>query len=397
MNSLAIDGRAEDGPFSKSANDAHIIDTSSPASLSTDRNEGGEAGEGGVLNISNADFIAAVMSGVPEGASPALCTKRGDPTTGGWRALPAKIGMTQLRVDHNNYMNCASFRPGADGSFNARKDRFAACHLFMLDDIGTKVAHEQLSGFEPTWLIETSPGNFQAGLVLVEPLTKADEAAALLLALINAGLCDPGSAGAASRWARLPEGVNGKPKYLDQSHAPFRCRLAGWNPARRFTANQIIEHFKLSVADQATAAKRSPAALVKETQQVLVPAKKENPLVTALRAKGLYKASLGLGKHEITCPWVSEHTDAQDGGTVYFEPSREFPYGGFCCQHSHGGNLHIGDLLRHLGVSKRDAQNLDEIYIINGELDAVVDAAEAKLAEGGATLSVGRDHCPRQD
>ncbi|CAM5797817.1 hypothetical protein RFUL19S_04990 [Rhizobacter fulvus] len=329
------------------------------------------------------------MSGVPNGASPAVCTKHGDPTTGGWRALPANQGNSRLRADHNNYLNCASFRHGTDGSFNARKERFAACHLFMLDDIGTKVAHEQLAGFEPTWLIETSPGNFQAGLVLDEPLLKADEAAALLQALINAGLCDPGSAGAASRWARLPQGVNAKRKYLDDFGRPFRCRLASWNPARRFTTTQIIERFNLTVAGPATSAKRSPTARVKDAQQVLLPGKEENPTITALKAHDLYKAPLGQGKHDISCPWVNEHTDAHDGGTVYFEPSAEFPYGGFCCQHSHGGDLHIGELLKHLGVSKRDAQNLDEIYIVNGELDAVVDAAEAKLAQGGNLFQSG--------
>jgi hypothetical protein len=280
-----------DGSLLLSANDDPVPDATAAATLVVDRNDGGKAGEGGALNVSNADFIATIMSGVPNGAFPAVCTKRGDPTTGGWRALPANQGNGRLRADHNNYLNCASFRPGTDGSFNARKERFAACHLFMLDDIGTKVAHEQLAGFEPTWLIETSPSNFQAGLVLDEPLLKAEEAVALLQALINAGLCDPGSAGAASRWARLPQGVNAKRKYLDESGRPFRCRLASWNPARRFTAAQIIERFKLTVAGPATLTKRSPTARVKDAQQVLVPGKEENPAITALK-EGLNKCML---------------------------------------------------------------------------------------------------------
>ena len=40
----------------------------------------------------------------------------------------------------------------------------------MLDDIGTKVAMERLT-LPPSWLLETSPGNHQAGYLLREPLT----------------------------------------------------------------------------------------------------------------------------------------------------------------------------------------------------------------------------------
>ena len=44
------------------------------------------------------------------------------------------------------------------------------------------------------------------------------------------------------------------------------------------------------------------------------------PQLLALRNRGLYKVPLGEGKHDITCPWVQEHTNQADGGTAYFEP-----------------------------------------------------------------------------
>ena len=61
-----------------------------------------------------------------------------------------------------------------------------------------------LDGFELSWLIETSPGNHQGGIILAEPLTDAAEAVRLHNAIIERGLCDAGAKGPLSRWARLP-------------------------------------------------------------------------------------------------------------------------------------------------------------------------------------------------
>jgi hypothetical protein len=63
-----------------------------------------------------------------------------------------------------------AFYPGDDGLFKARKERFAACHFLMLDDLGTKVPFDRLSGLELSWLIETSPGNYQGGIILADPI-----------------------------------------------------------------------------------------------------------------------------------------------------------------------------------------------------------------------------------
>ena len=40
--------------------------------------EAGKGGEGGVFQISNADFVAAVFPVLPEGGFPAACAKSGD-------------------------------------------------------------------------------------------------------------------------------------------------------------------------------------------------------------------------------------------------------------------------------------------------------------------------------
>jgi len=153
--------------------------------------EAGKGGEGGAFNFTNADFVAAVFPLLPEGAFAAVCSKSGDPDSGGWAASRADQVAVNLSAA-NNYIGCASFYPGDDGSFKARKAQFAACHFLMLADIGTKVPLERLAGFELSWLIKTSPGNYQGGIILDEPLTDGAVAVRLLNAVIESVLCDAG-------------------------------------------------------------------------------------------------------------------------------------------------------------------------------------------------------------
>jgi hypothetical protein len=174
--------------------------------LPTEPVEAGEGGKGGDLQITNSKFIAAVFSHLPEGAFAAVCSKAGNPDLGGWPCYRADQVPASLTAGNNNYLGCASFYPGDDGSFKARKAQFAACHFLLLDDLGTKVPLGRLDGFQLSWLIETSPGNYQGGIILARPLTDGPAAVRLLNAIIDSGLCDAGATGPLSRWARLPVG-----------------------------------------------------------------------------------------------------------------------------------------------------------------------------------------------
>ena len=98
-----------------------------------------------------------------------------------------------------------------------------------------------------SWLIETSPGNYQGGIILADPITDATAAIRLLNALIDAGLCDPGATGPSSRWARLPVAINGKPKYVNEAGEPFRCRLVEWQPEKRYTPQEIVDRLQLEL------------------------------------------------------------------------------------------------------------------------------------------------------
>lgn len=368
------------------------------------RKDAGKDGEGGDAPITNPEFVAAAFHALPEGAFAAICAKTGDPGHGGWLARRADTAVAHLSAEHNNYINCSSFYPGDDGSFKARKAQFAACHFLMLDDLGTKVPFERLDDIELSWLIESSPGNHQGGILLAEPITDAAAATRLLNALIEAGLCDPGASGPASRWARLPAAINGKPKYADNAGTPFRVRLVEWHPDKQYTPQEIVDRLQLELAPAGRPKKSSRNAVdgargtSHDDAEVLTPRATENPVVTTLRARGLYKTPLGSCKHDITCPWVTEHTDELDNGTAYFEPDELYPLGGFCCQHSHRDDYHVRQLLEYLSVDSTEARHKPLIRIVAGDLHRVVDAAEKELAgrgrhyqAGGLIVSVSTD------
>jgi hypothetical protein len=381
---------------------ADNIEAASPLDALTvfpaDPVEAGKGGEGGVLQITNAEFVAAVFPSMPEGAFVAVSSKGGDPDIGGWPARRFDPTTGGGSAETNNYVGCSTFYPGDDGSFRARKAQFSACHFLMLDDLGTKVPLDRLDGFELSWLIETSPGNHQGGIILGEPLTDGAVAVRLLNAVIDAGLCDAGATGPLSRWARLPVAINGKQKHVGEDGAPFQCRLLEWQPDNRYTPEEIVDRLQLELAPAGRPKKTAkPAAssngashgIANDADDVLTPKAAENPVVAALKARGLYKTPLGSGKHDMTCPWVHEHTDELDTGAAYFEPDELYPIGGFCCQHSHRDKYHIRALLEFLGVRNAEARHKPLIRVVAGDLHRVVDAAEKELANRGRHYQAG--------
>lgn len=342
-----------------------------------------------LASVSNAEFVSAVYLRPADGVFAAVCTKPGDPTGGGWVARRADLDIAKLAATHNNYLNCSIFMPSEDGTFNVRKTQFAGCLFLLLDDLGTKIPLEQLAEFQLSWLIETSPGNYQGGIILADPITDGAVATQLLNAIIAAGLCDAGSTGPLSRWARLPVAINGKPKYANDGGVPFNCRLVEWRPDLRYTPEQIVDGLNLELipVGQVKQAVGVPKTVSGNSgnyaNDVWVQKAAENPVITALKARGLYKTPLGSGKHDVTCPWVMEHTDGLDTGAAYFEPDDHYSLGGFCCQHSHRGKYHIRQLLDSLDVTLSSARNKSVIRIVAGDLHLVVDAGERELANRG--------------
>lgn len=359
--------------------------------------EAGESGAGGELQVPNEEFLRALAVDLPQGVALAVCSKAGDPTQGGWHAQRADHVDQHCPYNRNNYVNTAAFWPEADGSVRARQSNFAALVAIVLDDVGTKVPRERLAGIKPSWEIETSPGNFQVGFLLAQPMTDVREATRFQAAFVGAGLCDPGATGA-TRWVRQPVAINDKPKYRNQSGRAWSCKLTVWNPDKRFTGDELLTQLGVTVANQS--AQKSvdvvadgQSAIVQKTGRsdtdVYTRKAAENPIVAALTEGGLYKRLISAGKHDVSCPWAGEHTDALDTGAAYFEPSKQFPMGGFRCQHSHGSQYRIGELLEFLGVDSSQARHKASIRLIPGEINGILEAAELVLIERGNYYQAG--------
>jgi hypothetical protein len=205
--------------------------------LSNGSNETGKLDETDIPDVSNVEFVRAVFGDLPDGDHAAVCAKGGDPQAGGWPARRADKFVRQLSDQTNNYVSCSTFHIAPDGTLTAKKERIAAYRFISLDDLGGKIPLKRLKDFRVSWRVETSPGNYQAGIILREPITDIAAAEALQNAIMKAGLCDPGASGL-TRWARLPVGVNGKPKYFDASGRAFRCSLTEWRPELRYTVEE---------------------------------------------------------------------------------------------------------------------------------------------------------------
>lgn len=360
-------------------------------------------GDSHTTDVTNADFLAAIFSKLPDGASAAVCSKTGDPTVGGWPAKRADSAVNTLQASSNNYFNYSSFKIGSDGEFNVRVENFAAYHCVVFDDVGTKIPLVTLDGITPSWKLETSPGNYQVGFILDEPITDIADVTQLQKAITAKDLSDPGTTGP-SHYVRLPVAINGKPKYANGDGKPFRCNLDLWQPEVRFTVQNIVERLKLELASTALVVVQTNLPASCNQSGVLVPDEvltlkaAENPIITALKSRGLYKTPLGEGKHDITCPWVAEHTDANDSGAAYYEPDDQYSVGGFHCFHSHGEQYRIAQLAVNLNVPLSVAKNKSCIRVVNGELHRVVAAAEKVLVlrgrhfqYGGLVVSIATD------
>ncbi len=366
-----------------------------PDSAETDKTEE-------TVAVSNDEFLRTLFAGLSDDIAPVVTSFVGNPASvapSAWKSRRWRDGDAALPAEANNYFSLATFRPDDAGEYRRRKAQFVALHVVMLDDIGGKVPMERLT-LPPTWLLETSPGNHQAGYLLTEPLTDGLMADRLMSAIVAAGLCDPGANGPRARLARLPVAINGK-------HAPhFVCQMVRWAPDLSYSVTDLVAGLQLEMGHTQRANKlatRSHTSRHDDGDPVWIPRPEENAVLAALRERGLYKVPLGESKHDITCPWVNEHTGAVNGGTAYFEPDDNWPIGGFKCLHGHCAERHIRDLLAYLGININAARMKPTIRIVAGEIHRVVDAAERELARsrrhyqrGGLIVTVVNDPGTRE-
>lgn len=336
-------------------------------------------------HVSNGNFMGAIFDDLSGDQRPVTCGFPGHPKNGKWFGRPWYSDGAVWDSFANNYFTLSTFAPDSEGTYRRQKPYWNSLHAVMLDDIGTKVDPSRLT-IPPSWQIETSPGNFQAGYIFAEPVTEKHAAEGLMKAIINAGLCDPGADGPLTRYARLPEGINGK------HEPPFQCRLTEWRQDLKYTIEQIADGLQLDYSPglkNRSTGKVASNRMASESDDIFVDRPDENPVIATLKERGLYKSPLGSGKHDITCPWCHEHTDEVDNGTAYFEPDESYPRGGFKCLHGHCSDRHIRELLDFLGISQTEAKHRSIIRVTPGELASIVNHSENVLASSGKYYQLG--------
>ncbi|MGH1457211.1 MAG: AAA family ATPase [Alphaproteobacteria bacterium] len=198
------------------------------------------------LSITNKEFLAALREPgdnagiIPDDAIQWVC--HFPPTQENWRG---EIYTKRKSIEfpkENTYFSISMLRP-VDGVLDRKKDNFFAMLCIVLDDIGTKA---QIPSLEPSWRLETSPGNEQWGYILKTPITDPEEAYRVVKAIIAAGYCDKGAGGPATRYMRLPVGSNGKAEHMAKNGGkPVPHVLQIWKPEKHFSLDEIIDALDL--------------------------------------------------------------------------------------------------------------------------------------------------------
>jgi hypothetical protein len=249
----------------------------------------------------------------------------GDPLDlgGGWRGSWS---------GSNVYASVSTFRQEADGSMGRRKHLFVGLHAIMIDDVGTKIDAKRALALPPSYYVETSPGNYQSWLFLAEPELDRERGEALIDSMVRDGLAaenDPGMRGV-SRVGRPPFGWNDKPKCVEKLGKPWRVRLAGWHPERRYTVDEVIQRYRLRLEKprpKYDGPPLSPAVLDARSREFAA-------ILKGFHLLGMYRKAKRNGWHDVLCPWSDTHSDRPESGAALSEPSAANNWkGGFCCHH----------------------------------------------------------------
>jgi hypothetical protein len=251
--------------------------------------------------------------------------------------------------------------------------------VVFADDVGTKVKRNKWSamiamGFpEPRFKIETSPGNETWIWVIDTPVGAGDAdrvrtLRALREAFDRLGLSDPLKDDA--RYTRMPCGVNGKEKYMEEYGFAPAVRLVEWNRGAVLNLDQACgillgpdwkDKSDEDLGLRAGGGSSMAGALVRTADM-----NQPEPIIQLGQAAGLTPVQTRAGVVEAICPNAANHTSRADTGFAFLG-------GGLMeCSHAHCQHLRTPDFKR----------------MICEEFDAQQDAREAMgmaLLPGGRT------------
>lgn len=222
---------------------------------------------------------------------------------------------------------------GEEGAVR-RIENFIANYCIVVDDVMEKI-YDTSKLPEPSWVLQTSAGSQQWGYIWDSPVTSVDMVDNLLRGLVESLTEDGKDTGmlGVTRFVRLPGGSNTKPARLVDGE-PFKCKLikSGFG---KHDINELAKCFGIDLYE--TIERKASGNLVDNDHPVL-------QHVNINRKKG-------VGKYDITCPWIEEHTNNPNSGTAIF--TNADLSGGFKCNHGHCDGRTFDDVVNHLGIAKK--------------------------------------------
>lgn len=242
-----------------------------------------------------------------------------------------------LAPQTNQYFTISTFYCDDQQKARRRKALFRCTHCIVLDDVKEKLSMGEVQKLPaPSWILETSMGSEQWGYILDRPCEDRGRVENLLDGLVANGLApdgrDPGMKGV-TRYVRLPEGINNKANKLVNGH-PFQCRMLLWQPFNTVSLEALAEPFQVNLDMLRRESRVDGAADVSDHPLINIP---EIIHVKEVRSDGRF---------DIQCPWVHEHTGADDSGSAVFTNSDGSI--GFKCHHGVCQGRTGADLLRHI-------------------------------------------------
>ena len=181
--------------------------------------------------------------------------------------------------------------------------------VMVLDDVGTK---SKTPPIEPTWIMETSPGNYQWGYTFSEQPTKGEFAAAIK-AVAEAGFTDKGAINAVRNF-RIPGSVN-----LKAGKDFFESKLVEFHPEREFTLDQICNALGVVPGDADSATMRG----------VKLEDDGDDDILNFVADNGmLFERPNMSGWAGVLCPQADKHSDGNP--MARYNPIHR----SFCCYHS---------------------------------------------------------------
>ena len=282
---------------------------------------------------------------------------------------PAYLPSHRMKDGEAWYINTASFIIDRfeDGRISASATNCEFVLFMMLDDIGTK---SKIPPLVPTWILETSPDNFQYGYAFSEQPTKGEFTAAVK-AIAAAGYTDAGATNAV-RNVRLPDSINLKP-----GRDNFKARLVEFHPERDFTLDDICTALNVTPAPADTN-HYAPIRLADNGG---------DDVLAWMNDQGMVLSKInGEGWLSVTCPNNAEHTDGNPEGR--YKPLDR----SYCCLHSHCvdfGSQTFLDWVAANGGPKvthglRDQLIAEAMTVALAKItpsDMFTDDADAKIAE----------------